>query len=416
MLQTIIYRAGVGAYATGIKVASAFNPKAKLFVNGRKGLIGKISNALAAETRKVIWMHCASLGEFEQGRPLIEAIKERYGSYAILITFYSPSGYEVRKNYIGADYVFYLPVDNRANAESFLDLINPVLCLFVKYDLWYYYLSGLKKRNIPTFLVSAVFNERHGFFKWYGSLQRKMLHLLTHVFVQDSNSADLLTKIGLSNVTVSGDTRFDRVVKAAGNAGKQQIADEFCKGFKIVVAGSTWPADEALLQNVLKDLPHEWRLMLVPHNVDEAHIKSIEKLMVGETIRWSQFLEGTGKRILLVDRVGLLLELYQYSDISYIGGGFGKAGVHNVLEAAVYGVPCCFGPVYHQFIEAAELLKQDGAQMIKNSTELTRAILNTNDRIQAKESGAKGKNYILSRTGATENILTEIAVYLNQFP
>ncbi len=413
MINTALYRLAIGAYATGIRAFSLFNPKAKLFVEGRKGLLPKLAQSLSGETRPRIWIHCASLGEFEQGRPVLENIKANHPGYAIVLTFFSPSGYEVRKDYKGADYVFYLPVDSLANADTFLNAVQPKLCLFIKYELWYYYLAGLAERKIPTFLVSAIFDKQQGFFKWYGGLQRKMLGYFTRIFVQDEGSSALLKQIGISSpVLVSGDTRFDRVVKAATEKSALLIMDEFCEGYNVIVAGSTWADDEKMLKQAIESMPANWRLVLVPHNVDAAHIETIVRLYEGNIIKWT---EGTGKttgRVLLVDKVGLLTQLYSYARVAYIGGGFGRAGVHNVLEAAVYGKPCFYGPVFHQFIEAGELVACGGAQVVNNAANLVAAISEINDEAVWFSHATAAQGYVYSKQGATECIMKEIRQYL----
>ena len=412
MIHSTIYRLAIGAYALGIRVAATYKPKAKLFVAGRRGLTEKIKNALYGESRQRIWVHCASLGEFEQGRPIIEAIREQYPQYAIVLTFFSPSGYEVRKDYTGADHIFYLPVDSKKNADIFLNAVQPKLCLFVKYELWYYYLSGIADRKIPAILVSAVFNERHGFFKWYGGLQRKMLGCFTHIFVQDEHSKSLLNGIGISNIIVSGDTRFDRVAKAARQVVELPIAVAFCGQHKVLIAGSTWREDEVLLQKALAQLPDNWRLIIVPHEVHATRIAEIEKLFGNTAVKWSEWMGKTNKRVLIVDKVGFLLQLYRYGTAAYIGGGFGKAGVHNVLEPAVYGLPCFYGPVYHQFIEAEELVKQGGAVVTNDPETISLALKQFSDAGNYSRQANAAKDYVASKQGATGQVMKWISKVL----
>ena len=406
MIDVLFYNLGVGLYATGIQVASAFKPKAKLFVDGRHGLQNQIRQKLANEKRLRIWVHCASLGEFEQGRPVIEALRSTYPGYAIVLTFFSPSGYEVRKNYDGADHIFYLPVDSAANAKWFLDLVHPSVAVFVKYELWYHYLKALNDRRIPTLLISAIFNKDHGFFKWYGGLQRKMLGMFTSIIVQDNDSKELLSGIGINNVLVGGDTRFDRVVAAAVQQSALPVIDTFGAGHKLLVAGSTWSADEEMLKCAMAQLPANWKLVLVPHEVDDAHIAAIEKMFGSDVVKWSTWDNKLAdKRVLLVDKIGLLLQLYSYGNAAFIGGGFGKEGVHNVLEAAVYGIPCAYGPVYHKFREAEELIAVGGATGINNDKELSQWIARYNNDAEAAAAGKAGKDYVMSKQGATEKVL-----------
>lgn len=409
MIQLLIYRIVIGLYTLGIRVASLFKPKAKLFIAGRRDLFTRLRQQLEAEQRPRIWVHCASLGEFEQGRPVIEQLREQYPQYAIVLTFFSPSGYEVRKNYDGADHIFYLPVDTGRNAARFLNIVKPSLCVFVKYELWYGYLSGIAERKLPAVLVSAIFNERQGFFKWYGGLQRKMLACFSHIFVQDDNSKSLLQGLGINNVSVSGDTRFDRVRKAAGQQATLPQAAAFKQDSKILIAGSTWGADEQLLHKALPLLSPDWKLILVPHEVHAGHISEIEKLFGDTLIKWSTW-DGqpTAKRVLLVDKVGFLLQLYSYGDAALIGGGFGSAGVHNVLEPAVYGMPCFYGPIYHQFREAIELIAKGGAAEVRTAEELGAAIASGN----LAAMGQAAKDYVCSMSGATGVVMEGIKNYL----
>lgn len=406
MLTAAIYRLLIGAYALSIRIAALFKEKARLFVAGRRGLISRLELAFAGEHRPRIWIHCASLGEFEQGRPVIEALKAQYPRYAILLTFFSPSGYEVRKDYKGVDYVFYLPLDSPAHAQQFLEIVKPSLCIFVKYELWYYYLKAIADKKIPMLLISAVFKEKHGFFKWYGGLQRKMLSMFTHLFVQDELSQLLLRGIGIVNVTVAGDTRFDRVLTAIGQSVALPIMDEFSLGCKILVAGSTWKEDEEMLFNSMKQLPDTYKVALVPHEVDDRHINAIQNLFGGGLIKWSDLsgvpsMGAISQRVLLVDKVGYLLHIYKYAKVAWIGGGFGKAGIHNVLEAAAYGAPCIFGPVYHQFIEASELIEAGGGFSVQDSAGFLATIYELENDEEYKKHAEASKNYVAANGGAT---------------
>ncbi len=406
MLLSAIYWLTVKLYAGTLHIASLYNQKAKLFIQGRRGLFLKIENTLKNEMRPCIWMHCASLGEFEQGRPVLESIKKQYPSYVIVLTFFSPSGYEVRKHYEGADHVFYLPLDSSKNAKQFLDILQPKLCVFVKYELWYYYLTNIARLHIPAILISARFRKDQLFFKFYGELHRKMLSCFKAIFVQDEVSKTLLQNIGYKNVIVNGDTRFDRVLEASIERQELPIATSFCKEGKIFIAGSTWRADEVFLQRVYSQLPSHWKMILVPHEVDEAHIEAIEKLYAGETIRWSAWKEDTHKRMLIVDKIGLLMQLYWFGNMAWIGGGFDKEGVHNVLEAAVYGVPCFFGPIFHQFIEAGELIQAGGAITFEKPSDYLLLISRLeNDKIAYEKMCNAAKQYVISKAGATIAIL-----------
>ncbi len=412
MIAVFLYNIAIRCYVAGIRIFSIFNAKARLFLKGRVGLLKKIEESFRDDKREKIWVHCASLGEFEQGRPIIEALKAKYPQIAIVLTFFSPSGYEVRKDYKVADYVFYLPVDSAKNARFFLEKVNPKLCIFVKYELWYHYLSGLKHKSVPTFLVSAVFSARHGFFKWYGGLQRSMLRCFTEILVQDEHSATLLADIGIKNVAISGDTRFDRVVAGAAEHVLLPIAEAFTNNYKVVVAGSTWKEDEEMLASVLCLLPEDWRLIVVPHEVDGSHIDAVAKLFAGESINWSEWKENSRQRVLVVDKVGFLSQLYRFATVAFIGGGYGKAGVHNVLEAAVYGKPCFYGPVYHQFIEATELVANKGATVVNNAEEFANGIQQLEAQDQYNNQAQIARNYVLQKTGATAKTLAVIKKYL----
>jgi len=403
----VLYWLAIRLYLLVLRIAALFHPKAKLFVNGRKGLLQQIKYALINERRPRIWMHCASLGEFEQGRPVLEQMRKDYPQFAFVLTFFSPSGYEVRKNYEGADYVFYLPADSARNARLFLDYIQPRLCLFVKYDFWYYFLSATRKQGIPLLLVSAIFRADQGFFKWYGRLQRSMLFAFTHIFVQNAASQRLLQKIGYDAVTVSGDTRFDRVVEALQQPVKElPKIHAFCDRYKVLVAGSTWPDDERLLHKAFARLPENWKLILVPHEVHKSHIDDLAKRWGDTAAKWSDETDWTAKRVVIIDTVGLLLQLYRNGDIAWIGGGFGKAGVHNVLEPAVYGMPCLYGPVYQQFLEATALIECGGGFEIETSEQLVNCILYWESEPAAYKNAAKAAaQYVKENAGATQKIM-----------
>lgn len=407
MLQSLIYRFATGSYYSLIHVAALFNAKAARFTAGRRNLLHQIAQSVSGDSRPRIWVHCASLGEFEQGRPVMDAIRTQYPDYAIFLTFFSPSGYDVRKNYAGVDYVFYLPLDTPKNARAFLDIINPKCCIFIKYELWYYYLATIKSRGVPALLVSAIFSQEQGFFKWYGGLQRTMLNAFTTLFVQDNSSYNLLNSIGIHNVIVSGDTRFDRVIEAAAEHANLPIAAQFCEGAQgIIVAGSTWPDDETILAATLRQLQQGWKLILAPHEVDENHLKDIERHFDGQIVRWSANSINTHHRVLLIDTIGVLSQLYHYGTVAYIGGGFGKEGVHNVLEAAVYGKPCLFGPVYHQFIEAEALVRKGGAEVVNSSADVFAAIRNYEKNPSAlQHAGQVAQQYVTSNGGATQQVM-----------
>lgn len=408
-MSAFIYWLAIRCYAIAIRIASVFNRKARLFIEGRKGLLSRIHYALLNERRPRIWMHCASLGEFEQGRPLLERLRKQHPEYAFVLTFFSPSGYEVRKNYEGADYIFYLPLDSRRNAKKFIGLLQPRLCIFVKYDLWFFLLKQIEVKNIPAILVSSIFRKDQVFFQWYGALHRQMLYCFSKIFVQDKASVQLLQTLGINDAVVAGDTRFDRVVEAVKEPQSLPVAEAFTQGSKVLVAGSSWEEDEIFLQKVFVELPKDWKLIIVPHEVHEAHIDYIMRLYGSDAVKWSHWKEGTIARVLVVDRIGLLLQLYQYARVAWIGGGFGK-GIHNTLEAAVYGLPVGFGPVHGKFREAKELIASGAAFSIKNPLHLVSCISNwEKDESSYEQAATAARRYVLSNAGATGTILTYLA-------
>lgn len=406
LLDNIIIR----LLAVAIRIASIWNIKARQWLSGRKNLLLKVSEALKGNTKPVIWMHSASLGEFEQGRFLLENLRREYPDACFVITFFSPSGYEVMKEYKGADFIFYLPEPTSHNARKFIQLINPKLVLWIKYDYWYHYLHELKKRNTPLLLVSAIFHRRHSFFKWYGPLYREMIKCFTWLFVQDEPSKERLNGIGLNNVSVSGDTRFDRVIDIASHFTEVPLISGFVGHSKVVVAGSTWPEDEEELDHFANTNP-AIKIIVVPHEIGEDHLVDIEKLFK-RSVRYSQ-LENSGAaagvNTLIIDNIGMLSRLYRYATIAYVGGGFGDEGVHNVLEAAVYGKPVIFGPVFNQFREAIDLLEEGAAFTIENALELEDTLNRLlSDTSLYKECCEASRDYVMSHKGATEKILTYI--------
>lgn len=408
-MSAVIYWLAVRLYAVAIQIASFFNAKAKLFVKGRQQLLPRIKYALIDERRPRIWMHCASLGEFEQGRPLLEKLRQQYSNHAFVLTFFSPSGYEVRKDYDGADYVFYLPVDSIYNSRKFLDIVSPALCIFVKYEHWYFYLSRIAAKGIPCLLVSAIFRKQLPFFKWYGGLYRRMLQYFNHIFVQDDNSQLLLQKIGVDHVSVVGDTRFDRVTAGRALPDSLPRIAAFAKGKKLFVAGSTWPEDEKLLHQVLDKLPDGWKMVIVPHNVDSGHIEQIIAMHGAVAVKWSNYSEQTEKRLLVVDTIGLLLKIYSYAHVAWVGGGMTKNGVHNVLEPAVYGIPVLHGPVYEQYLEARELILAGGSIVMETPMAILHQLSAWDqDTFTYEQTCRAAKSYVLSKTGATERILKYI--------
>ncbi len=413
-----IYNISISFYSLGIRLAAiGGNSKARLWVNGRRNIFKHISSTLNSGEKR-IWFHCASLGEFEQGRPVMDNLKMKYPEYKIVLTFFSPSGYEVRKNYTGADYVFYLPVDTYFNANKFVDLVQPEKAFFIKYEYWHHYFKTLKRKNIPLYIISAIFRKDQSFFKWYGIFFRKMLPGVTQFFVQDEASENLLHSIGFKNVTVSGDTRFDRVATVARNNNKVAIVEKFKNGKKLFIAGSTWPQDEEIIIQLIASKPVEIeKFIIAPHEISGDRIQHLynklsAKLDEDKIILYSNANESnvTNATVMIINNIGLLSSLYRYGDFALIGGGFGK-GIHNILEAAVFGMPLFFGPHYQKFKEANDLVQFGGAFTINSFTEL-RSKLNefSDDKTKWKSVSAISKEYVQEKCGATEKILKFIRI------
>lgn len=402
-------------YGASVKAAAAFNQKAKLWSEGRKNIFEELTDKFKNEKDRVIWMHCASLGEFEQGRPVLEALKKEFPSRKILLTFFSPSGYEIRKNYKGADWIFYLPLDTKANAQKFIEIVSPSLAIFVKYEYWYNYLNTIHQNKIPAILISAIFRKESIFFKWHGGLHRKMLYFFSHIFVQDEESKTLLSSIiSTSKITVAGDTRFDRVVEIANRFEPIPLIEKFVANKQVIVAGSTWPDDEKALKKVLQDEKLLYSLIIAPHEISENHITFLKSLFP-EAKLFSQINKAVDisrqgpKEVLIIDNIGMLSKLYHYSIISYIGGGFNKSGIHNTLEAAVYGKPVIFGPNYKKFGEAVNLIKEGGGYSYNDDNELIKIIFHLqNNKNILKSSGLVAESFVKENTRATEIIMNYI--------
>ncbi|GGH07859.1 3-deoxy-D-manno-octulosonic acid transferase [Pedobacter zeae] len=402
----LLYIIGIQAYTLLIRIFSLFNPKAKLFINGRKNIYTAIAQKINP-AEKHIWFHFASLGEFEQGRPVLEKLKSRYPAKKIVVTFFSPSGYEIRKNYALAD-VFYLPVDTAANAKRFVSDINPEMAIFTKYEFWHFYFKELKDRDIPLYVISGIFRESQAFFKWYGGFYRTILKSVTHFFVQNEESQKLLKSIGLDHTTINGDTRFDRVYENAQSPKRLPLIESFIDGSPTLVCGSTWPEDEKIL-SVLPEKYPNWKFIIAPHEIHESHIESIEKQFSVSSLRFSVLSAPDQKlnaapQTLIVDNIGMLSSLYQYGNVAYIGGGFG-VGIHNTLEAAAFGLPVIFGPNYDKFQEAKELIALGAAKSISSTGELIDAF---DSFIENKHAAALAKKYVDDKKGATDQIISEI--------
>ena len=401
-----IYNIGIYFYKIGIWIFSLFNDKAQKLIVGQNHAFAILAEKIEPAANYV-WFHAASLGEFEQGRPVIEKLKQEQPDIRIILTFFSPSGYEVRKNYAVADIVCYLPLDTPSAARRFVKLVNPSKAIFIKYEFWPNYLLALQAAKIPVYSISAIFRPQQMFFKWYGAWYRDLLNTFNHIFVQDATSLQLLVKHGIKNATVAGDTRFDRVYDLYNQAKQLPLIEAFCKEKKVVVAGSSWGKDEELLVRYLKEHP-DVRLILVPHEIHKAHINAISELLDGKMIRYSEANINNIQSLncMVVDVIGILSSIYRYANVAYIGGGFG-VGIHNTLEAAVYGVPVVFGPNYQKFREARELIEVGGAFAIADyemlEIQLDKHLLNGDAGINAGE-------YVKKNTGATDLIMKMLAL------
>jgi len=409
-LGLLLYNIFLALYNAGVRMVALWNKKAAQWVGGRKTQ----SIPMLQKDRQTVWMHCASLGEFEQGRPVLEAVKKAYPNSYIVLSFFSPSGYEIRKNYSGADKVVYLPMDGPLNSKNFINAIQPSLVLWVKYEYWYYYLAELKKRNIPVLLVSGIFRKEQPFFKWYGSFWKKILGSFEHLFVQTEQSVQLLKTINISqHITVSGDTRFDRVADIATQwQPLSEAVGQFCEGHKVIVAGSTWEDDEEDLIHYARVHPHI-RFIFAPHEVSPERIKDLQEEFP-EGILYSelsnrQLCTVVHSNVLIIDNIGMLSRLYHYATIAYIGGGFNQSGIHNILEAAVYGKTVVFGPVYEKFAEAKELVEQQGAFSIESALELEDLLNNLlGDERLLHRTGEICRKYVKEHAGATQKIMDYI--------
>jgi 3-deoxy-D-manno-octulosonic-acid transferase len=400
-----LYNIGILLYRFVLSFASIFNNKAKLFRKGRKNIFLTINKQIDS-SKKHIWFHFASLGEFEQGRPVLEALKNIYPEKGIVVTFFSPSGYEIRKNYALAEGVFYLPLDTKDNAAEFIRLINPEIAVFTKYEFWHHYFKTLHKQRIPLLLISGIFRPNQVFFKWYGSFYRRILSYVSHFFVQNEESVQLLKSINLENVSLSGDTRFDRVAENAETPKDLPLIARFCRGSKVFIAGSTWLPDEKVLTSSIIDTT-DWKFIIAPHEIDENHISQLMALLPG-ALRYSEAVSGTipdNTRVLVIDNIGMLSSIYRYADLAYIGGGFG-VGIHNTLEAAAFGIPLIFGPKYQKFQEAKDLIDLGAAISIQNENELSAAF----EKLQKdQKAGLKASKYVSDKKGSTAQIVKFIS-------
>ncbi len=405
-----IYFAVILIYNFLIKITSVFNKKAKQFISGRKDW-AKILGSKVDKNGRYIWFHCSSLGEFEQGRPLIEIIKKKYKQYKIVLTFFSPSGYEMRKNYDGADIVNYLPVDTPENAKIFLDLIKPEKVFFIKYEYWYFFLSEIAVRKIPLILVSAVFHTDSIFFKknFIGRWYRDMLIKFDHLFVQDEKSVQLLREAGINRCSVAGDTRIDRVVAIAGDAKNIPLIEKFKGKSLLIVGGSTWKPDEDLLSKYINS-SKDVKIIFAPHEVSETNIKRLQKIIEVPSVRFSKsdIKDIVNYKVLIIDSIGLLSSIYKYGSVAYIGGGFG-VGIHNILEPAVFGLPVIFGPNHEKFKEATDLKALKGAYPVNNFRQLENVLnMFLNNPSALLTASDICRSYILKNIGAANIIINKV--------
>ena len=406
-----MYNLTIYLYLLGVAIYSRFNEKVRKMWRGERDTF-RILREKVDPNARYVWFHAASLGEFEQGRPLMEQIKREHPDIKILLTFFSPSGYEVRKNYEGADIICYLPLDTITNARRFLRTIRPEMAFFIKYEFWYNYLHILKHRGVPVYSVSSIFRDGQVFFRWYGRQYSRVLKCFTHFYVQNEKSKELLASIGLNNVTITGDTRFDRVLQIKEQAKQLPIVEEFAKGHKVFIAGSSWQPDEDIFIKYFNE-HRDWKLIIAPHVIGEDHLQQIEKLLEGrKVVRYTETSEGAetlaDAEVLIINCFGLLSSIYHYADVTYVGGGFG-VGIHNTLEAAVWDVPVIFGPNNQKFQEAQGLKACEGGFEITNYEDFARLMDRfDSDADYLKKTGQQAGGYVNQLSGATKRILADV--------
>lgn len=406
----LLYNFGIAAYTAAIKAVAPWKPKARKWVEGRRGIFERLQATVGASDKPVVWIHASSLGEFEQGRPVIEAIHEHYPQYRVLLTFFSPSGYEIRKDFAAADWVFYLPADTPRNVRRFLDIVRPEMAIFVKYDYWLNYLSELRRRKIRSYIFSSLFRRNSIFFKPYGGMFRRALETFETIFVQNDESKRLLSEIGFENVIVAGDTRFDRAAALPAQASRYPLIEHFKGASRLFIVGSSWRPDEDLLVPFVNAHP-DVKFVIAPHEMEQPRIERLETECTGGVVRYSECRTESdveGARVLIIDVIGILNQLYQYADWVYIGGGFGVC-IHNTQEPATYGVPIAFGPKYHKFKEACDMIKLGACASVTTTEELEEwfAPLKADEKRRAHYAHIAA-DYIASNKGATELIVRTI--------
>lgn len=403
-----MYEIVISLYTLGVAVMSLFNDKVKKMWRGEREAFRVLRNSVDPGSRYV-WFHAASLGEFEQGRPIMERLRREHPELKILLTFFSPSGYEVRKNYEGADIICYLPLDTYFNARRFLNLVHPEVAFFIKYEFWWNYLHILKRRNVPVYSVSSIFRPNQVFFRWYGRTYSNVLKCFTRFFVQNEVSRQLLAKLGITEVEITGDTRFDRVLQIKSQAKSLPIVEAFRQDYKVFVAGSSWPPDEDIFIKYFNGRD-DWKLIIAPHVIGEDHLQQILSKLKGKAVRYTEATPESvaDAKILIIDCFGLLSSIYGYGHVSYVGGGFG-VGIHNVLEAAVWNIPVIFGPNNERFQEAQDLLASGGGSQIDGYQQFE-SLMNgyiADDSLR-KADGDKAAQYVSSKAGATGKILSAV--------
>jgi 3-deoxy-D-manno-octulosonic-acid transferase len=406
-----IYNLIVLLASQALTIFSRFSPKLKLFVAGRKSVFSTLESEIQTND-KTIWFHAASLGEYEQGLPVMEAVKQRHPNHKIILTFFSPSGYEVRKNNTIADVTVYLPLDTISNAKQFVQLVHPEMVFFIKYEYWPNYLNELKKHEIKTYLISGIFRENQAFFKWYGGFYRNALKTFDYFFVQNEGSKILLNRLGFTNVKVSGDTRFDRVVAILDRDNSLDFIEQFTNNTPTIVIGSSWPKDEELLINYINTCADNVKFIIAPHNIKPDQLLQLKSGIRKKTILFSEKepVDVSNFDVFIIDTVGILTKIYSYADIAYVGGGYGNPGVHNILEPATFGIPVVIGPNYDHFSEATALVNLGGCISIQNQTQLNEAfdllLQNEDERL---EKGHICSTFVQMNKGATQTIITHIA-------
>ena len=409
-MALLLYNISIRLYGLGIRVASPFNPKARLFIDGRRKLFEGLSSALKDNQRPVAWFHTASLGEFEQGKPVIEAFRALYPDHFILVTFFSPSGYEPRKNYEEADHVSYLPLDTPDNARKFIDIVQPDFVGFIKYEFWYHYLKQAHKSGAQLYSISARFTPDQVYFKGHGGLYRKILSWFNHIFVQNTESLDLMKQIGIEATSISGDTRFDRVTATLAKPTPYPLVERFQADSKVMVIGSSWASDMEYLYPIVNRKDVDMKFIIAPHLVDETHVKALEKGLKVPSVRITEADEQNVKdaKVLIINTIGMLSSIYQYGHLAYIGGAFGS-GLHNILEAVTFGLPVLFGNKgLHKFPEATDLMDQGGAFAFNTQEALDEHLDYLNDPKHRELASQACKAFIAAKVGATQKIMNVI--------